>query len=343
MKRYIFLAILLAAGTVAQAQQTIAPDNGKIVIEGALFVKYEGDRTVLNRHSDGLWEKEDVRIAPVKANTQSGVKLIFKTDSKTVKPIFTDREGAEHRAATNFYGIYMNGEFIGDVGGAELELTSTGAPTEWEIVLPIMYGVDFGGIIIDDGAKMYKVKREKRPVYIAIGNSITHGAGQTKSGSQISYPYVLAETKGWNLYNLAVGGSQITPAIAEELGDIEADVITVMWGFNDWNATKGDLNEISVRYGQLLAGLRKSQPAAKIYCIMPSTAKNEAGKNPGVPLGAVRVAERGIVDAMQKGGDKNIFIIEGNAISSVDDLNGNVHFTNQGARRFGNALAELIK
>lgn len=350
MKKYIFLAVLLAGGIMAQAQQKIAPDSANIRIDGAMFVKYEDGKAVINRHSDGLWGKENVRIAPVKAATQSGVRIVFRTDSKSVQLLFSDRADAERRGATNFYGIFENGEFVRNAPGAELTLTaSKEGAVEWEIALPIMYGVDFQGLIIDDGAKMFETKQTTQPVYVAIGDSITHGAGQTQAGSQVSYPYVLALENGYYLYNLAVGGSQISPAIAEELTGIKADVITVMWGFNDWNATGGDIPEITERYTELLAALRRVQPAAAIWCILPSTAKDESGTGgrrgnaDKPPLGAVRDAERQVAETMREAGDKNIFIIEGDKISAVEDLNGSVHFTNEGSQRFGKALAGVIK
>jgi lysophospholipase L1-like esterase len=345
MKKYILSVILLAVGTMSRAEQNIAPNDSRIRIEGAMFVRYEDGKAIINRHSDGLWSKENVLISPKNANTQSGVRIVFRTDSKSVKLLFSDREDATRRQPNNFYGIFENGKFIGDMPGADLTLTASAkGATKWEIALPIMYGVDFNGIVIDDGAKLYMEKSVKRPVYVAIGNSITHGAGQMQAGSQISYPYVLAAQKGWYLYNLAVGGSQITPVIAEELKGIEADIITVMWGFNDWNAT-GDIALLTSRYEQLLAKLRAVQPEAKIYCILPSTAKSEEDgrSKAGVPLSAARDAERRVAESMQQAGDKNIFIICGNEISAVEDLNGNVHFHNEGAQKFGRALASLIE
>ena len=248
---------------------------------------------------------------------------------------------------TNFYGVFKNGKFIGDINGADLVLESDGSVTEWEIVLPIYYGVDFCGLMIDDGAKMYKVKRADRPVYVAIGDSITHGAGQEKCGSNGSYAFTLAAANGYDLYNLAVGGSQISPAIAGELVGIKADIITVLWGYNDWNGLKGDLKEISRRYTALISGLRRVQPDARIYCIMPTVCTNESGtegkRNPGRPLEDVRNVERDIVRTAIGRGDHNIFIIEGKELSSVNELKGAVHFNNIGAEHFGKALAEYVK
>lgn len=347
--KYFFSIFLLISSLLVFGESKISPNDNKIVIEGAMHLKYNDGKMIIDRFSDQLWGRENLNnFSQPKAKTQSGVRVIFKTDSKTVRPIFSDREGADLRKATNFYGIYKNGKFNGVMSGDNLILESSEqGVVEWEIVLPIYYGVNFEGLTIDDGAKMFKVDRGSRPIFIAIGDSITHGAGQTQCGSDGSYPFVLAQTNGYYLYNLAVGGSQISPAIAQELTGIKADIITILWGFNDWNGTKGDITEITKRYELLLSEVRKVQPTAKIYCIMPTTAADESGKNgkngkiPGKPLSTVRDAERQVAETIAKR-DKNLFIIEGNKISTPDDLNGSVHFNNEGARRFGEALAKQI-
>ena len=360
----LYMALFLSACTVADAgtatmpdyseipgtvtENKIAPDDANIIVEGAGHISCTDGKMTINRFSDEMWDRQDLNnFALKKANTQSGVRIIFKTDSRTVKPVFTDRTDADLRKVTNFYGIYKNGTFAGNVSGEELTLTSDGSVTEWEIVLPIYYGVDFCGLVIDSGAKLYKVKRDSRPVYAAIGDSITHGAGQTQCGSNGSYPGVLADTNGYLLYNFAVGGSQISPAIAGELEGLDADIITVLWGYNDWNGLHGDIEEITRRYTALLSELRRVQPDARIYCIMPTICTNEDGTSgkraPGCPLDDVRNAERKIVQAAIDAGDDSLFIIEGKELTSTDGLKGGVHFNNEGAERFGKALARIVQ
>ena len=366
MKHKFFMAMALAisACTAADAEtpaipdgvripvtaqeNRIAPDAPEIIVEGARHLSCTDGTMTINRFSDEMWDREDLNnFAPKKANTQSGVRIIFKTDSRTVKPVFTERTDADLRVTTNFYGIYKNGTFTGNVRGDGLVLTSDGSITEWEIALPIFYGVDFGGLILDDGAKLYKVERSDRPVYAAIGDSITHGAGQSQCGSNGSYPGVLADTNGYLLYNFAVGGSQISPAIAGELEGLDVDIITVLWGYNDWNGLKGDIEEITRRYTSLVSELRRVQPDARIYFIMPTICTNEDGTSgkraPGCPLDDVRNAERSIVQAAIDAGDRNMFIIEGKELTSTDLLKGGVHFTNDGAARFGKALAGIVR
>lgn len=324
-------------------QDKVMPTDKNIIIEGAMQLKSEGGRVIINRHSDKLWDNEGVLIEKPRARTQTGVRILFKTDSKTIKPLFVERKGdGMWFPKQNVYGVYKDGVFIGAMSGVNLELKST-QMTEWEIVLPIMYSVDFGGLLIDEGAQLYPLLRAKREVYVAIGNSITHGVGQQDCGSEGSYPFILARAKRYYLYNLGVGASQISPAIATELSGIKADIITVMWGFNDWNATRGDVEVIADRYDKLLLELRKTQPTAKIYCILPSKARNEEGNVTKPPLSNVREAERAIIKAAQQKGDNKLFIIEGDKISEISYLYDDVHFNNNGARRFAESLADLIE
>lgn len=348
--KYLLSFLLLLGSLIARGETKIAPDDRRIVVEGAMHLTCTDGRMTIDRFSDELWERPDLNnFSRSKALTQSGVRICFKTDSRTVKPLFSDREGADLRKPSNFYGVYRDGEFVGAVPGDQLVLVSPGeGAVEWEIVLPIYYGVNFDGLLLDDGAKLLDVKRKKRPVYVAIGDSITHGAGQSQCGSEGSYPFVLALINGYYLYNLGVGGSQISPAVARELTGVKADIITVLWGFNDWNGgTRGDIAEIARRYERLLTELRRVQPEARIYCILPTTAADETGtrgkRAPGKPLSEVRTAERRIVEQAIAQGDRKLFLIEGNKLSAVEDLKGNVHFDNKGAKRFGEALAKLVK
>jgi len=152
---------------------------------------------------------------------------------------------------------------------------------------------------------------------------------------------VLAETNNFYLYNTAIGGSQISPGLAYEYEDIQADFITVMWGYNDWNATKGDLTIINQRYKDLLTNLLSTQKKAKIYCILPTVSTDEkGGPTYQATLGDVREEERKVALSMNS---SRIIIIEGYKMTSTEDLNGAVHFHNNGSVKFGKALSAYVK
>lgn len=349
-----FLAILcLAVAATASAYQRVPANDSRVVIEGVRHIEYMDSIARLKRHADDLWGMENVRIAKIKARNQTGAAIVFRTDSRSVKPLFVPNPEGEIKNGTNWFGIYRNGQFLTNKQGNDIVLEGDGSMTEWIIVMPISCAYDYSGLVLDDGAKLGKVSRPARPVYFSIGDSITHGVGQTRSGSQISYPYVIAQENGYLLYNLAVGGSQISPAIVSELEGMKIDVITIMWGFNDWNATRGDLEEIGSRYTALLEGIAKVQPEAEVFCILPSPSRHELGPKPnkdgspakGKPYAAtlpqVRELQRGIAQNFH--GRMKIHILEGYTYVTTDDLNGNVHFTNDGAVKFGKAAAADIR
>lgn len=350
----IIPAFISAAIIVCLSSMITGPeDNMKIelnaeskalTIEGIRHIGYTFGVARLDRIDNSRFKDSDFRIAKDVANTQTGARLTFRTDSPKIKILCKVREDGRLRESTFYFGVYCDGKFIGDIPGADPVITSpTEGMHEYTVVFPIMHAVDFCGIKVGTNSHTKKAKAQHRPVYVAIGDSITHGTGQTGHGSQISWPFIVAQNHGWDFYNLAVGGSKITPKIANELEGMKVDVITVMWGFNDWNQTKGDLAEISQRYSDLLDSLTTVQPKAEIWCILPSTARNEIRSGYNGSLPDVREAERAVIEKfMNTRKGKHIHIIEGNACSTTDDLADGVHFSNDGAARFGEAISELV-
>src|SRR5690606_27446736 len=97
-----------------------------------------------------------------------------------------------------------------------LENPTPGEASVFKIILPSWANPIFQGLELDDGASLLPLEDMERPVYIALGDSITHGTGQG-SASYDSYPYILSEKLDYSFYNLAIGGSQISFPIAESL------------------------------------------------------------------------------------------------------------------------------
>ena len=316
----------------------------RMVFDGVKEVLRDADSLyILNRHTDAMWKREGINnIADSRARTQSCIRISFRTDSRVIKPVFVIREGALQRVVNNYYGVYINGKFDKDYPGDNLVINAPEGVNDITIVLPIMYGVNFKGLELDPGASLYDMPAASpAPVYLAIGDSITHGAGLKGCSSVLSYPYVLAEMNGYYLFNTAIGGSQISPGLAFEYEDIQADYITVMWGYNDWNALKGNLTEIKARYSALLNNLLDTQKKAKIYCILPTVAADESGGTDyDCNLQGIRDAEREVALSMNS---SRVIIIDGKSLTSVAGLNGQVHFNNEGSVAFGKKLAAFVK
>lgn len=348
MKRTLLISMLLLFFVAAKSQETqlIKPDDNAISIKGAFFLEKGGDKVVINRISPDILKNKETFMRPSNVYTQSGVRISIYTDSKNINFLFEKREGASFRHSS--VGIYKNGELFKKVNlvpDKELPLFKISNPdgkkwTEWTLVLPPYYGLNFKGVEIDKDAGLKKLKEEKKPVYVAIGNSITHGTGQ-KAGYE-TYSYQVADAKGWDLYNVAVGGSKISWPVAKMLKDKHIDVVTILWGYNDWNAGFTPDGEIIPGYSKLLKLLAKDHPDAKIYCILPTATKTKKPKRGNLTLDDIRNAEKKAVELVKAEGYPNISVINGEELSDVSMLNDKVHFTIDGAAKFADNLLKHL-
>jgi len=330
----------------SQDMKLINPNNKAINIDGAFFLDKNNDRVIINRISPEILKNKETFMRPANVYTQSGVRISIYTNSKEVSFIFEKREEASLRYSNA--GIYKDGEFYKNISlipNNELKPLKVTNPdgnkwTEWTIVLPPYFGMNFKGVEIEKNAEIREIKKEKKPVYVAIGNSITHGTGQ-KAGYE-TYPYSISQKKGWNLYNVAVGGSKISWPVAKMLSGKHIDVITILWGYNDWNAGFTPKGEIIPRYSKLLKILAKDHPDAKIYCILPTATKATAPKRGNLTLDDIRNAEKQAAESLIKKGFTNIKIINGEEISDKAFLNDKVHFTVEGAKQFAENLVKHL-
>jgi hypothetical protein len=111
----------------------------------------------------------------------------------------------------------------------------------------------------------------------------------------------------WRLYNLAVGGSRITRLIADQTTAVQADMISIPWGFNGWNLNR-DMDELGSDYKNLIVRLRSYHPNAYIYRIMPIATTRLSPAYGGSPIygliDTLRKTERRVVKSLIAKGDK---------------------------------------
>lgn len=338
---------------LAQEKTVIPPDDNRIVAGGAFFVTRTCDKLVINRHLPEIIDMPETEAHPRNAFAQSGVSVSFATNSKHIKLLLTPRKETSLRFG--IFGIYKNGKQVQQIkvlpkNAGTFDGISFSNPdgdfAEWKVLFPTYYGVDVKGVETDKDCRFEAVKHDEKPVYVAIGNSITQGTGQAASFQ--TYPYILAEKKGWQLYNIAVGGSKISWPFALELKDKKIDVITILWGFNDWNKGYTPKKEIIPRYTKLVKMLAQNHPNVRIYCITPTYTNATTPKNGSVTLDEIRQAEKKAVEKLQKKGFPNLIVINGVDISGSDNLKpagskDKVHFTVEGATLFAKKLSEVIE
>ncbi|HBC89482.1 MAG TPA: hypothetical protein DCZ94_21300 [Lentisphaeria bacterium] len=342
----LFVAMLFTGS--AQAATPVSFDNPLIEIIGAKQIKKNVDHLEILRFSDSILSQSQTKAYynAVKARTTSCAIVKFTTKSPKVKVILVEKPETQRGIDI---GVYQDGAydtcFHFDKAPADFSITvsskNPGKAVTYEIVLPSWANSGFKGLELDDSATLEaNPKVENQITYASIGDSITHGTGQ-QSKSFLTYPWNLARANGWKLYNLGIGGSTTTPEMGNELNDINADVVTILWGYNDAGNKQFTLQDFKTRYDKLIDNIRKCRPEAKIFCITPIFTENIIRE--GKSLLDYRKAVTDIVAAKAAAGDKAIYVIKGEEITAKEDLVDGIHLNPDGAKRFAEKLNLQIK
>ncbi|MCF7569349.1 SGNH/GDSL hydrolase family protein [Sabulilitoribacter arenilitoris] len=310
----------------------IAPNNGKLIYNGVLFSLVTETQAELYRYSEDYFNKGmDGTLNLKKARTQPGISISFKTNSPLIKLKFAELENSSIRKRR--FSVFKNGILAFD-NISDIEFTIANPAKDiakWEVYLPSFSGVKFLGMELTNDYTLYDLPVEDKPLYMAIGNSITHGTGQ--SGTIDTYPYRVAESLGFRLINLATGGSRISTSTLRNFNDVSPRLITILWGYNDVNQKKPLLDVMPV-YDSLVSSLCSKYPQADIYCILQTfTTKVVGTRNDDNRIDSLRSWTRSTVENLQKT-HSNLYLIDGaDYVISEADLNDKVHLNNQGAKK----------
>jgi peptidoglycan/xylan/chitin deacetylase (PgdA/CDA1 family)/lysophospholipase L1-like esterase len=333
---------------IEQGWKSIAPSDSNIVVYGCNYISDKNNERILHRHSDEVYNgtTKDNLFNPLKARSGSGIVLKFKTASPKINARFRILEG---NAASSIFGIYQNNiltntstfEYVSNQEIViEIKSVNPGTEQEYAITLPIWTDVSFLGLELETGYELSVLKKEQKPVYVAYGNSITHGRGQ--NGAFETYPFIVSQNYEWELYNLAVGGGKTSQVMANMIRDDfkHIDYMTVLIGYNDYNGEGIDTATYRDRYKSFIDTVRKKHKNTKIFCITLTYTSNHESVTSGVPADDFRTVTANIVNERIIAGDSNIYLIRGEDISSEENLREGdaVHFSIQGANNFADEL-----
>ena len=348
--RFMLIFLLIAITSNITASVKIYPNDDRIAVDGALFLSKDSTRLIMDRYTQAILDSAMVGtyrlINPDVAKTPTGMILRFRTKSPNIQANFEIRSGYHTQSNFTIYCDDIWQKSITNVLSFSMQAPSIGIHT-WKIYLPHYYALNFIGLRLDDGYNLEDNRKLKRPVYAAIGNSITNGMGQAYAVQ--TYPSILARKKNWDLINMAVGGAKITDAVSISLRNKEIDVITVLWGYNDFNAKVSPdtmafdtTNSVKNRMGSLLNKLRIDHPKAAIYVLTQTYTTNTSNANTGLTIEDYRIATRNLVDSIQNAGDTLLFKLEGVDFTSASSLSDVVHLNTTGAARMADSLFKYV-
>lgn len=355
------LCLTLASGlfTVglgrAQSPEMVAVElnHPALHYEGIRYLDVKPDLVRFSRFEPDLLEqgKPQLGFNPDKAKNTTGGVIAFRTDSQSVQLRF--RPTADLNRGSEF-AAFLDGQYTQSYRfnrnqqemAIRLEGGQDGSSRLWELTLPSFSNPQLLAFEIEKGAVLESPRVGGRKVYVALGDSITHGTGQG-SATHLTWPFILSRKLDYTLYNLAVGGSGVSMAAAQTLADFESiDLITVLIGYNDWNGEGDGVDEFRDQYVQMMEAIRASHPRTPVFYISPLFTWREVSNATGLPIEKFREVVRELVEELGQG-DPNVHFIAGESVSSEKNLQPEgskdvVHLTADGAALLAESLYPIV-
>lgn len=262
-------------------------DQIRSVTLGAVSVEQEPDGIHFYRfgREQMALDKETCRQTQVtafgkKRLATSGVKLSFRTDSRTLKvradmSFATGRTyyaldvlvdgvlvgGADNYAQTELERNYA-GQTFGP-GGDTVELALGEGAHEVCIHLPWGARTVLQELELEDGASLIPVIPSKK--LLAFGDSITQGYDALRPSNR--YIARLAQALDAQEYNKAIGGAVSFPELACVRERFDPEYIVVAYGTNDWRFITPE--DFDARYAALLDAIGRHYPSAQVFLLTP--------------------------------------------------------------------------
>ena len=324
-----------------QALAAVPLDSPALHVHGLRFTEIENNNVRFARFAPEVLQRTKAQLGfnPAKAHNPAGGAVSFSTASPVIRLTFHPLDGLNRGSE---FGIFADGIFVSSHRfGAKattlsFDIENPGSKqTNWLVTLPTFANLELVSLEIDPRFELVATGMPEKGVFVALGDSITHGTGQG-SATHLTWPFLLSRKLDHELYNLAVGGSGVSIGAARTLQALEdVDLVMILFGYNDWNGEGDTVEDFRLQYRQVLDEVRAAQPGAVIVCISPLATRREAAKTTGLPIDGFREAVRELV-AARRANDPNIHIIDGPAVSSFANLQPEgsrdvVHLTVEGA------------
>ncbi len=331
--------------------KTVSLEDEKIMFTGTKYVDRSSTHIEVSRFRKALFalSVEELNFSPTMARTTSGIVLKIFTDSPQV--MLSWGVEAQYPGSVLDFGLVLDGvlqekHFAARVTERKSPFSFTfetkaekGRPRLCEITYPTHANPYLLGVKLNEGYDLSKPPRSNKKVYVAIGDSITHGTGQ-KGATHRTYAWQFAHKNNLELFNLAVGGGKVPLKVGEMLEDwTYINLVTILIGFNDCMGGGRSVDEYYRAYTKLLSEISLNHPEAKIVCISPTYPLDVKSKETGVHLNEFRKVVVKVVGENNAKGNANVYFLRGELLTSN---NKGLHFSQEEAENFAEKLSQEI-
>ncbi len=353
MKSILALSALAFAATMAPAADVeIKPDDPKLSYSDCFKVDFvdAGQGVKAARFSrpgkSGAGYQHD----------NPGARLRFRTDAPGATVHLRYNELHVSKSARKPIGVYMiDGKldpkwtFTTKQSGVQREVENVDVPLKspakgfhtYEIVMPYGDAVDVLGISVPEGAEFENPPPRPKTRCAFYGDSVTHGFTAVSIAG--TYPFLIAQTKDFQMVNLGIGGRGTAPDDGKLLASAKCDLAVVHIGVNDWQGGR-PTETTQKNMVQFFKDFRTLQPNAWLYVVTPLWVSEKwKPSNPKFPLAGYRKA---IEDALKESGIDKVVLLDGTKMIDNDEKLFDsvlVHPNDAGFKQMAERIAKAIK
>jgi lysophospholipase L1-like esterase len=179
----------------------------------------------------------------------------------------------------------------------------------------------------------------QQPRWVVYGDSVAEG--WIASGPALAWPAVAGRIQGLDVVNMGyAGAARGEIASAEQLGEMEADILTIAYGTNCWVRTPHSAQMVGAGFAAFLDVVRQGHPGIPIVVVSPIL-RPDAEATPN-RLGATLADIRGAIEDVATGrGD--VTLIPGLGIVGEDHLGDGIHPDDRGHAALAAAIGPAVR
>ncbi len=183
-----------------------------------------------------------------------------------------------------------------------------------------------------------------QPRWVVYGDSVAEG--WIASAPALAWPAVAGRDFGLDHANLGyAGASRGEIASAEQVGRVEADVITVCHGTNCWTRTPHSAEQMRANTDAFLEILRQDHPDTPIVVASP-VIRPDAEAKPnrlGATLGDLRAAMEEVASKRIADGDTRMSLVRGLDLIGPEHLGDGIHPDDEGHARMASGIGAAVR
>ena len=183
-----------------------------------------------------------------------------------------------------------------------------------------------------------------QPRWIVYGDSVA--GGWIASAPALAWPAVAGRTHGFDVVNMGyAGAARGEIPSAEQIGEMDGDLITVAYGTNCWVRTPHSLAMIEAGFGAFLDVVRQGHPETPILVVSPivrpdaETTANRLGASLEDIRGAIETVTRDHVGS----GGLHLELVPGRHLVHESQLGDGIHPNDDGHRALAEAIGPVLE